>query len=93
VDNDPNNSKDPYGLCNDPCDNVPKHPTDANVYQNMFQAQDNGGWWWYGMARQGGGAWDYKYYHGQPHPEYDNFGNFNYGATGCAAGVPLWALL
>ena len=92
VDNDPNDSSDPFGLCN-PCDNVPQHPRDANVYQNMFQAQVNGYRWWYGIASQGNGPWDYKYYHGQSHPEYDKFGNFNFGATGCALKIPLWLLL
>lgn len=36
--------------------------------------------------------WDYKRYH--PDPErFDDAGNFNYGATGAALGIPLSVLL
>jgi len=92
VNNDPNDSVDPSGLCPNPC-TVPQHPADANVFQNMWRSQENGYRWWYVTVTAGGGPWDYKYYHGQPHPEYDNFGNFNYGATGGAMGIPLNILL
>ena len=42
---------------------------------------------WYNTVRNGG-VWDYK----QRGSEYENFGNFNYGATGRAVGVPAWIL-
>ena len=92
VDNDPIDFSDPSGLCPGPC-NVPPHPPDADVYQNMWRSQENGYRWWYVTVTKGHGPWDYKYYRGQPHNEYDNFGNFNYGATGCAMGIPLNILL
>ncbi|MUF07216.1 bacteriocin [Pseudomonas sp. CCM 7893] len=36
-----------------------------------------------------GGEWDYK----QRGPQYEEVGNFNYGATGRAAGIPEQVLL
>jgi len=86
--NDPIDSIDAMGLCG-PCDNIPPHPQDANVDDNMLASQQNDYRWWYLMVSRWNGPWDYKNYHGQPHPEYDNFGNFNYGATACAIGLPL----
>ena len=56
------------------------------THQNDYQ-------WWLIMAKTKKGPWDYKWYHGKAHPEYDDFGNFNFGATGCAAGIPLNVLL
>jgi RHS repeat-associated protein len=99
VKDDPINSTDPNGLAPNgrcgpsPCNSVPQHPTSADPYQNMFQSQQNGYYWWYVMVSTNKGPWDYKWYRGNPHPEYDNFGNFNYGATGCAMGIPLNILL
>jgi type VI secretion system secreted protein VgrG len=92
VDNAPIGSTDPMGLCG-PCDNVPPHPPDANVDTNMLATQQNAPKRWYILVSTPKGPWDYKYYHGQPHPEYDDFGNFNYGATGYALGIPLNILL
>ena len=40
-----------------------------------------------------GSPWDYKNYNGETHPEFDAFGNFNYGATGAALGIPHNLLL
>jgi len=37
----------------------------------------------FGYYVRGGGPWDYKK---NGHPEYDPFGNFNFGASGSAAG-------
>ena len=34
-------------------------------------------------------SWDYK----QGRPEFEPFGNFNYGAVGTAMGIPKWLLL
>ncbi|MEE9689154.1 hypothetical protein V4833_15630 [Enterobacter sp. HK169] len=39
--------------------------------------------WFYQKVRNKG-PWDYK----QGHPELANFGNFNYGSAGYAAGIP-----
>jgi RHS repeat-associated protein len=90
VDNGPVDSSDPTGLCKQPCPvPVPSHPPSADVAANMAQAQQNGISWWYVMVKTSQGPWDYKYQDGQPRPEYDAFGNFNFGATGCAIGIPL----
>jgi RHS repeat-associated protein len=90
VDNSPANSSDPTGRCKQPCPvSVPPHPPGADLTANMAQARQNGITWWYEMVSTKKGPWDYKYQNGQPSPEYNNFGNFNYGATGCALGVPL----
>ncbi|WP_233445460.1 polymorphic toxin type 44 domain-containing protein [Enterobacter asburiae] len=44
--------------------------------------------WFYQKVRNKG-PWDYK----QGHPELANFGNFNYGSAGYAAGIPSETLL
>jgi hypothetical protein len=44
--------------------------------------------WFYNQVRNKG-PWDYK----QRGPEYQNFGNFNYGATGRALGLSEGLLL
>ncbi|MGP5737542.1 polymorphic toxin type 44 domain-containing protein [Pseudomonas aeruginosa] len=44
--------------------------------------------WFYGMVRNKG-EWDYK----QKGRQYEEFGNFNYGAVGTAAGIPEQILL
>jgi RHS repeat-associated protein len=92
VHNDTTDSTDPSGLCGK-CDNIPPHPPDASVDANMQATRQNGLLWWYNTATPNRGPWDYKWYNGTAHPNYDNFGNFNFGATGCAAGIPLNALL
>jgi RHS repeat-associated protein len=89
VNNDPTDFTDPLGLC---CD-VPAHPPDVNVEYNMSQAQTNGYRWWFNTVGQWGGPWDYKNWGGQKHPEWDDFGNFNAGATACALHFPLWITL
>lgn len=38
---------------------------------------------------QTGGSWDYKK---DGHPEMEHVGNFNFGATGKALGIPGWVL-
>jgi len=50
---------------------------------NIQQAQQNNPNWLYNQVRNKG-PWDYKQ-HGS---QYQNFGNFNYGATGAASGLP-----
>lgn len=44
--------------------------------------------WFYNKVRNGG-PWDYK----KGQPQYENFGNFHYGAVGTAAGIPEEVLL
>ena len=41
---------------------------------------------WFAHMESPGQPWDYKAQGGM---QYDNFGNFNYGAAGAAAGLPL----
>jgi len=90
VNNDPTDFIDPLGL---KCCDVPAHPSDVSLGKNMHQAQDNGYRWWFNTVGQWGGPWDYKNWNGQQHPEWDDFGNFNAGATACALHIPLWITL
>lgn len=92
VENNPVDDMDPFGLQNCNCD-VPKHPDDADPEKNIQDAENHGYRWWYNTVSQGHGPWDYKYYQNVSHPEFDDFGNFNYGATGAAVGIPLDLLL
>jgi hypothetical protein len=49
---------------------------------------------WFRSMVKGRSLWDFKnqpYHHA--HPEYADFGNFNYGATGNAVGLPTSILL
>ncbi len=46
-------------------------------------------YYWFKEQVRNKGPWDYK----QKDGEYENFGNYNYGATGYAAGVPENILL
>ena len=90
VNNDPTDFVDPLGL---KCCNVPAHPPDVSPEYNMSQARTNGYQWWLNTVGQWGGPWDYKNWGGQKHPEWDDFGNFNAGATACALHIPLWITL
>jgi hypothetical protein len=82
------------------CDNLkpPKTPPNTTLGNNIAQAEAhsvNGflnkasGFadlhlaWWINNVRPGG-SWDYNTNQG---PDYDDFGNFNYGATGLALGL------
>ncbi|QKJ86843.1 Type IV secretion protein Rhs [Paramixta manurensis] len=68
------------------------------IRNNMREARRNGMprnmataatyYWFYTMVRNRG-RWDYK----QFDPYFANFGNFNFGATGTAAGIPENILL
>jgi len=90
VNNDPTDFVDPLGL---KCCDVPAHPPDVSLEVNMHQAQDNGYRWWFNTVGMWGGPWDYKNRNGEKHPEWDDFGNFNAGATACALKFPLWFTL
>jgi Ca2+-binding RTX toxin-like protein len=57
--------------------------------ENIF----DGFYWWYKQVKNNKdgsnqNSWDYK----QGHPEFEDFGNFNYGATGAALGLPSWLI-
>lgn len=61
---------------------------DANIQLTELMAAGPPGlelWWFAGMVMPGG-PWDYKLQ--DPTLKYEPFGNFHYGATGSALGVP-----
>jgi hypothetical protein len=91
---------------NDPikeCPSVPAHPSNANVTANMasttaktipgaFNGLSNtlaGFNQWLANVCCWTSAWNYQLQGTQ----YDNCGNFNYGATGTASGIPSSALM
>ena len=99
VGNNPFNLIDPLGLTCFPADfvgplqpgdgyNIPPHPSGVDVDANMTIAKSIYNPWTFKELVRTGGLWDYK---NQPtkgaHPEYEAFGNFNYGATGVASGL------
>lgn len=64
-------------------------PPQANIDGNINEADQH--WnpvWFYNQVRNGA-AWDYK----QQGRLYEDFGNFNYGASGTALGFPADVLL
>lgn len=70
------------------CGKVPPAPPGADINKNMEQAKKS--WnpkWFYNQVRNKG-PWDYKQ-HGR---KYEDFGNFNFGATGSAFGSPASVL-
>lgn len=77
---------------------VPMGPGAQVIRNNMREARRNGMprnmatastyYWFYQMVRNRG-RWDYK----QFNPYFANFGNFNFGAAGTAAGIPENILL
>jgi RHS repeat-associated protein len=81
------------------CPVPPVAPPDADINANIRKAQSAslnvyyGNPFvtdaWFGLTVANGGAWDYK----QQADIYDPFGNFNYGATGRAAGYSASTLL
>lgn len=92
----PTNQMDPTGLCGGkPCPTLPPHPPGVSLPTNA----DEAAWhshdpFWFANQVHTGGPWDYK---NQPFPgantEYRDFGNFNYGFGGSAAGFQDWVLL
>lgn len=85
------------------CPDAPIAPPGVSVDQNIKSAQSkrnefglinqasnlmNSMPWFYNQVRSRG-PWDYK----RSGSQYENFGNFNYGATGAAMGIPESALL
>ncbi len=89
------------------CPSVPAHPSNANISANIATASSrnpvNGGvnpqsasyvspastLAWFNAQVKYGGPWDYKIQGSQ----FEDFGNFNYGATGVAAGFDASTLL
>ena len=77
---------------------TPEIPANVSISENMYTArrqkhmlQDGSAFlysWFYNQVRNRG-PWDYK----QRSSRYEAFGNFNYGATGTAAGIPSSRLL
>jgi len=69
---------------------IPTAPPNVDVDENMNAARKC--WnpiWFYNQVRNKG-PWDYKQLKNGP---YENFGNFNFGVTGCAFGFPSEILL
>ena len=93
---------DPLGAGRQYAQNLPDHPTQVregapanippgvDVDANIAQAGNHKGdyYWFYSQVRNKG-PWDYK----QLGKDYADFGNFNYGATGSAAGFSEDTLL
>ena len=73
------------------CGIVPTHPP-ADVNQNMREAAARWNPWWYKNQVDNYGPWDYKqratWLIGGRYNPYEQFGNFNYGATAAAFGFP-----
>ena len=66
-------------------------PSNTSMENNILQAQQYAAthsitesYVWFFNQMRNGGPWDYKQQGGQ----YESFGNFNYGATGTAMGIP-----
>jgi hypothetical protein len=71
------------------CGNVPPAPNGSDINKNMQEAAANSYnyFWFYNQVRNKG-PWDYK----QLGVQYQDFGNFNFGATGYAFGFPDFIL-
>jgi hypothetical protein len=72
----PINFTDPYGL--EPPQNI---PSGVNMEQNVKEAEKMSSIEFYNAVKSGG-KWDYK----TKGKQYEEFGNYNYGMTGRAAG-------
>ncbi|MEK6325145.1 MAG: polymorphic toxin type 44 domain-containing protein [Acidobacteriota bacterium] len=82
-----------------PCPPVPQHPKDADIDANIRRSQQHrpsgpftayGEAVWFRDMVKANAPWDYKRM--TPDLRYEDFGNFNYGATGAAIGFPLITL-
>ena len=62
---------------------------DCYIDSNIANASDKWSPWWFRDQVKNGEPWDYK----QQGSDYEDFGNFNYGATGAAFGFPDSVLL
>jgi len=77
--NQPINWVDPWGLAGD-CPDVPTAPPGVDIDRNIQEAERRWNPFWFRKQVRNKGPWDYK----QRGPQYEDFGNFNYGATGTA---------
>ena len=92
---------DPYGLANGPavgsmrpqppciCPYPPLPPPGVDVNKNMCEARNHSDPRWFYNQVRNKGPWDYK----QRGSGYQDFGNFNYGATGNSFGFSDETLL
>ena len=71
------------------CGLVPPSPPGIDIVKNMTLAKGNINPVWFRNMVKNKGPWDYK----QRGAVYQDFGNFNYGATGRAFGFPRQTLL
>jgi type VI secretion system secreted protein VgrG len=83
----------------------PDAPPGVSLYQNMLQAHENrfrplmfgpllnlnSATWFRGMVEPAG-PWDFKVGDYDNAAQYEDFGNFHYGATGSAVGFSPWML-
>lgn len=103
VQNNPANLIDPTGLapgCG--CADVPEIPPSVNLLDNVRRAERSKWlifaaprlYWFYQQVRNHG-PWDYKQTttYDSGGINYQDFGNFNFGMTGAAAGIELQVLL
>ncbi|MFP8968021.1 RHS repeat-associated core domain-containing protein [Pokkaliibacter sp. CJK22405] len=67
----------------------PLSPPNAHIDQNIDEAKSHWSPFWFRNQVKNKGPWDYK----QQGSKYEDFGNFNYGATGAAFGFPSSILL
>ncbi len=83
------------GQKKEPCPPVPQHPADADIDKNIASAEGarRKSWtpigpsnWFYNQVRNGG-PWDYKQQGKRDGKNYQDFGNFNFGATALALNI------
>jgi RHS repeat-associated protein len=107
VNNRPVNYVDPLGLTAYPSDFIgplqegdyrcPPSPQGHGIFQNMGEALHVAGelgtslLWFYDKV-QPGGSWDFKAGKWPNASQYEDFGNFNYGATGNTLDINDWQL-
>ncbi|HAU5566514.1 TPA: hypothetical protein JD264_22290 [Serratia fonticola] len=78
-----------------PFDIISFAPPGVSIVNNMMEARLHKGpsamtYVWFYYQVRGRGPWDYKFQKGR---QYENFGNFHYGAVGHAAGMTEAVLL
>ena len=76
------------GSSSGPSGGIPVKPSEVDLDANVNKAKDLSAIEFYNAVKNKG-EWDYK----QKGSEYQDFGNFNYGVTGKAAGIPDQVLL
>jgi RHS repeat-associated protein len=84
-------TSDAGGVRSDPAQNpfgTLETPAGVDINRNIEEARGKDILWFRDQVRNGG-PWDYK----QQGPQYQNFGNYNYGATGKALGLSERLLL